>query len=32
MSRPEKETTVAIGDGAKDVSMIQEAHISLGKY
>lgn len=27
---PEKPTTAAIGDGANDVSMIQEAHIGLG--
>jgi phospholipid-translocating ATPase len=24
-------TTAAIGDGANDVSMIQEAHVGLGK-
>ena len=28
---PENPTTAAIGDGANDVSMIQEAHIGLGK-
>ena len=25
-------TTAAIGDGANDCSMIQEAHVGLGKY
>ena len=25
-------TTAAIGDGANDVSMIQEAHVGLGKW
>lgn len=25
-------TTAAIGDGANDVSMIQEAHVGLGKF
>lgn len=24
--------TAAIGDGANDVSMIQEAHVGLGEY
>ena len=28
---PGQPTTAAIGDGANDVSMIQEAHIGLGK-
>lgn len=28
---PERPVTAAIGDGANDVSMIQEAHIGLGK-
>lgn len=28
---PDKPTTAAIGDGANDVSMIQEAHIGLGR-
>ena len=28
---PENPTTAAIGDGANDVSMIQEAHVGLGK-
>lgn len=27
---PSKPTTAAVGDGANDVSMIQEAHIGLG--
>ena len=25
-------TTAAIGDGANDVSMIQEAHVGLGQF
>jgi len=25
-------TTAAIGDGANDVSMIQEAHVGIGQY
>jgi P-type E1-E2 ATPase len=29
---PGKPITAAIGDGANDVSMIQEAHIGLGLY
>lgn len=29
---PEKPITLAIGDGANDVSMIQEAHVGIGKY
>lgn len=28
---PEKPITLAIGDGANDVSMIQEAHVGIGK-
>ena len=28
---PENPTTAAIGDGANDVSMIQEAHVGLGR-
>jgi P-type E1-E2 ATPase len=28
---PENPITAAIGDGANDVSMIQEAHVGLGK-
>lgn len=28
---PQNPVTAAIGDGANDVSMIQEAHIGLGK-
>lgn len=32
-SSPRKPTTAAIGDGANDVSMIQEADVGLGmKY
>lgn len=27
---PEKPITLAIGDGANDVSMIQEAHVGIG--
>lgn len=27
-----KPITAAIGDGANDVSMIQEAHVGIGKY
>lgn len=29
---PEKPITLAIGDGANDVSMIQEAHVGIGKH
>jgi phospholipid-translocating ATPase len=29
---PGKPITAAIGDGANDVSMIQEAHIGLGEF
>jgi len=29
---PEKPITLAIGDGANDVSMIQEAHVGIGKF
>jgi phospholipid-translocating ATPase len=29
---PGKPITAAIGDGANDVSMIQEAHIGLGEH
>lgn len=29
---PEKPITLAVGDGANDVSMIQEAHVGIGKY
>uniref|UniRef100_A0A3B5B8H8 Phospholipid-transporting ATPase n=1 Tax=Stegastes partitus TaxID=144197 RepID=A0A3B5B8H8_9TELE len=29
---PEKPITLAIGDGANDVSMIQEAHVGIGVY
>lgn len=29
---PEKPITLAIGDGANDVSMIQEAHVGIGIY
>ena len=29
-SSKEKPVTAAIGDGANDVSMIQEAHVGLG--
>lgn len=29
---PGEPITAAIGDGANDVSMIQEAHIGLGSY
>lgn len=28
---PEKPITLAIGDGANDVSMIQEAHVGIGR-
>lgn len=28
---PEKPITLAVGDGANDVSMIQEAHVGIGK-
>jgi phospholipid-translocating ATPase len=28
---PEEPITAAIGDGANDVSMIQEAHVGLGE-
>ena len=28
----EKPVTAAIGDGANDVSMIQEAHVGLGEF
>lgn len=28
---PERPITAAIGDGANDVSMIQEAHVGLGE-
>jgi P-type E1-E2 ATPase len=28
---PENPITAAVGDGANDVSMIQEAHVGLGK-
>lgn len=31
-SSPEKPVTAAIGDGANDVSMIQEAHVGLGIF
>jgi phospholipid-translocating ATPase len=31
-SFPEKPITAAIGDGANDVSMIQEAHVGLGEF
>jgi phospholipid-translocating ATPase len=31
-SSPEKPITAAIGDGANDVSMIQEAHVGLGIF
>lgn len=27
---PEKPITLAVGDGANDVSMIQEAHVGIG--
>lgn len=27
-----KPTTAAIGDGANDVSMIQEAHVGIGEF
>jgi len=30
-SGPNNPTTAAIGDGANDVSMIQEAHVGLGR-
>ena len=29
-SSPARPTTAAVGDGANDVSMIQEAHVGLG--
>lgn len=29
---PEKPITLAIGDGANDVSMIQEAHVGIGNF
>lgn len=29
---PEKPITLAIGDGANDVSMIQEAHVGIGEF
>lgn len=29
---PEKPITLAIGDGANDVSMIQEAHVGIGRW
>lgn len=29
---PEKPITLAIGDGANDVSMIQEAHVGIGTH
>lgn len=29
---PEKPITLAVGDGANDVSMIQEAHVGIGKH
>lgn len=29
---PEKPITLAIGDGANDVSMIQEAHVGIGTF
>lgn len=29
---PEKPITLAIGDGANDVSMIQEAHVGIGNH
>lgn len=29
---PEKPITLAVGDGANDVSMIQEAHVGIGEY
>ena len=28
---PDRPTTASIGDGANDVSMIQEAHVGLGE-
>lgn len=28
---PEKPITLAVGDGANDVSMIQEAHVGIGR-
>lgn len=28
---PEKPITLAVGDGANDVSMIQEAHVGIGE-
>jgi phospholipid-translocating ATPase len=28
---PGKPVTAAVGDGANDVSMIQEAHVGIGK-
>lgn len=29
---PEKPITLAVGDGANDVSMIQEAHVGIGDW
>ncbi len=29
---PEKPITLAVGDGANDVSMIQEAHVGIGRW